>query len=177
MRVRWKPDAGVFARSLKEHGISPSTRVIVSMGEKKNWWDVGKKQEWKSRSTLAKCSCGCQNMRVGTKGFYAQSTRCGDFFAKAANPARKAGSVRIRAGITTGIAVSIRPPPLCDSDRRMSSARSQPPDVISSHLGGLSRAIYARNGGLRRLATVLASWPRQSLPGLVPLSAHPALLD
>ena len=41
--------------------------------------------EPKGRSTLSKWTCGCQNIRVGTKEFYGQCTKeeCGHTFVKA----------------------------------------------------------------------------------------------
>ena len=118
--VHWQPAEGVFARLMEEYGIPPPVQVIVSKGEKKNWWDVGKKKERKGRSTLAKWSCGCQNVRVGTKEFHAQCTRCGNPFAKVESPARKAGLVRARDGIV----VDTRPLPISRADRNRSLARS-----------------------------------------------------
>jgi hypothetical protein len=77
----WRPADGLFEMLMREHGIAPPDYVVVSLGEKRfDWWDLGKEQ--KGRSTLAKWSCGCQNVRVGTKEFYAQCLRCGNIFVK-----------------------------------------------------------------------------------------------
>jgi hypothetical protein len=43
-------------------------------------------QERKGTSTLSKWSCGCQNVRVGTKEFHAQCLKCGNVFVKAGSP-------------------------------------------------------------------------------------------
>lgn len=44
-------------------------------------WFRPKKE--KGRSSLTKWSCGCQNVRVGTKEFHACCTRCGNVFTRA----------------------------------------------------------------------------------------------
>ena len=90
--AHWKAANGAFAQLMAEHGIPRPTQVIVPKEERRNWWDLGKKER-KGGSTLSKWSCGCQNVRVGTKEFHARCTRCGNPFARvekvAANVARK----------------------------------------------------------------------------------------
>lgn len=74
--AHWKPADGAFAQLMAENQIQRPTQVVVPKEERKNWWDLGKKER-KGRSTLSKWSCGCQNVRVGTKEFHARCTRCG----------------------------------------------------------------------------------------------------
>jgi hypothetical protein len=77
----WRPADGLFAMLMKEHGIeTPESPEVPADQKRFDWWDLGKEQ--KGRSTLAKWSCGCQNVRVGTKEFYAQCLRCGNVFTK-----------------------------------------------------------------------------------------------
>ena len=86
--VHWKPADGVFAQLMGEYGIQPPAQAIVPQDEKVNWWDVREKER-KGRSTLSKWSCGCQNMRVGRKEFYARCTICGNLFARVETARRK----------------------------------------------------------------------------------------
>jgi len=66
---------------MAEHQIQRPAQVVVPKEDRKNWWDLGKKER-KGRSTLSKWSCGCQNVRVGTKEFHAQCTICGNLFTR-----------------------------------------------------------------------------------------------
>lgn len=82
--VHWKPADGPFEILMKEHGIERPFEeffAIVDKGEKRNWWEAPGKER-KGRSTLSKWSCGCQNVRVGTREFHAQCTKCENLFVK-----------------------------------------------------------------------------------------------
>ena len=86
--VHWKPADGPFALLMKEHGIERPQQVEVPPEEKRrNWWDMGKKER-RGRSTLSKWTCGCQNVRVGTKEFYAVCLKCGNVFVKVEGKAK-----------------------------------------------------------------------------------------
>src|SRR5687768_11026733 len=70
---------------LKDMGIFPPKEAYNKPEEIKiNWadWLIGDKK--KGKSTLTKWSCGCQNVRVGTKEFHARCTHesCGNVFVK-----------------------------------------------------------------------------------------------
>ncbi|MBC7076709.1 MAG: hypothetical protein H5T92_00110 [Synergistales bacterium] len=82
-----RPADGPFEALLREYGIyKPPEELLVPKVEKVNWWELFKDLadggERKGRSTLTKWSCGCQNVRVGTKEFYARCTRCGELFVR-----------------------------------------------------------------------------------------------
>jgi hypothetical protein len=76
----WKEADGLFEMLMQEHGIVRPASVQVPVGERFNWWEQDK--ERRGKSTLSEWSCGCQNVRVGTKEFYAMCTRCGNPFVK-----------------------------------------------------------------------------------------------
>jgi len=69
---------GVFALLMKEMGIEPPQDVPKAQG-KQDWFEFKPK---KGTSTLTKWSCGCQNVRVGTKEFKAHCDVCGNPFIK-----------------------------------------------------------------------------------------------
>lgn len=71
---------GPFALLMKELGIDPPTEIEQEVEYTVDWFRWGKERE--GRSTLSKWSCGCQNVRVGTKEFHAQCLRCGNVFTK-----------------------------------------------------------------------------------------------
>jgi hypothetical protein len=48
-------------------------------GRPVDWWADPEKRR-RGRSTMRKWSCGCQIVRVGTKEFHAQCTRCRNLF-------------------------------------------------------------------------------------------------
>ena len=101
--AHWKPADGVFAQLMEEYGIGRPAEVVAPQEGRKNWWDIGKSE--KGRSTLAKWSCGCQNVRVGTSEFHAQCTICGNLFVRAETPSFRdacdvEGNVSSRGGIT-----------------------------------------------------------------------------
>ncbi|MBC7255765.1 MAG: SprT-like domain-containing protein [Chloroflexi bacterium] len=84
-----RPADGPFEALLREYGIfKPPEEALAPEEEKFNWWellrdlDYGNGRERRGRSTLSKWSCGCQNVRVGTREFYALCTRCGHAFVK-----------------------------------------------------------------------------------------------
>jgi hypothetical protein len=85
--AHWRPSDGPFALIMKEHGIpEPDYREVPDDKRRLNWWEYLKWLEGEGRrggrSTLAKWSCGCQNVRVGTKEFEARCLRCGNVFRR-----------------------------------------------------------------------------------------------
>lgn len=75
---------GVFAQLMHELGIERPEDVPTA--ENMDWFKalidlLGKGK--KGRSSLSKWSCGCQNVRVGTKTFEAHCDRCGNPFQPA----------------------------------------------------------------------------------------------
>jgi hypothetical protein len=72
---------------LTRHGLErpPVTAdaVLDKRGKPLDWWYAEGKREERGRSTLHKWTCGCQNVRVGAREFYACCTRCGHAFVKA----------------------------------------------------------------------------------------------
>lgn len=75
-----KPADGAFELLMREHGIARPELPPLESEKPVNWWDLGK--ERRGESTLSKWSCGCQNVRVGTKDFQAQCLKCGNVFVK-----------------------------------------------------------------------------------------------
>jgi hypothetical protein len=65
-----------FGILMKELGIERPP-VVPRDNIKIAWFDSG---ERKGKSSLTKWTCGCQNVRVGTKEFYATCDRCGNKF-------------------------------------------------------------------------------------------------
>jgi hypothetical protein len=63
---------------MKELGIPKPDDVPRAEGKR----DYFRPEKEKGRSTLTKWSCGCQNVRVGTKDFDATCNRCGSVFVK-----------------------------------------------------------------------------------------------
>jgi len=89
--VHWKPADGAFAQLMKQSGIArPDLEfsLIVPKHEKRDWW-VSPGKEREGRSTLSKWSCGCQNVRVGTKEFFACCLKCGNIFVRADGAAER----------------------------------------------------------------------------------------
>lgn len=80
------PADGPFAEFLRAYGVEEPVALdgilVDDKGRPLDWWFRPGKER-KGRSTMAKWSCGCQNVRVGTKGFHACCTRCGNAFVKA----------------------------------------------------------------------------------------------
>lgn len=70
-----------FSILMRELGIERPNDVPTD-DRKTDWFWDGKKT--KGRSTLSKWSCGCQNIRVGTKEFYGVCTKpeCGQVFVR-----------------------------------------------------------------------------------------------
>lgn len=66
-----------FAILMEELGISRPEDVPTD-NSRVDWFKFGK--EKKGRSSLTKWTCGCQNVRVGTKEFYATCDKCGNKF-------------------------------------------------------------------------------------------------
>ena len=82
--VHLRPADGPFAELLTAHGIEApvgTAPVLGPRGKPLDWWVEPGSRE-RGRSTLSKWSCGCQNVRVGTKEFFACCTRCGSTFVK-----------------------------------------------------------------------------------------------
>lgn len=73
-----------FAILMHELGIARPKDVPVNeeaiRGRRYDWFEIGKKE--KGRSSLSKWTCGCQNVRIGTKEFFARCTRCGNQFTR-----------------------------------------------------------------------------------------------
>lgn len=74
-----------FAILMHEMGIERPTdipRAEGVRGRRFDWFEIGKKE--RGRSSLTKWSCGCQNVRIGTKEFHARCTNpdCGNEFTR-----------------------------------------------------------------------------------------------
>jgi hypothetical protein len=84
--VHTRPADGPFAAFLKAYAVSQpdygTDTIVDGKGRPLDWWYMPGKKEDQGSSTLRKWSCGCQNVRVGTKEFYASCTRCGHAFVK-----------------------------------------------------------------------------------------------
>jgi hypothetical protein len=102
-----KPADRLFALLMREHGIDEPSYDQIRPEGRGNWWDRRGKER-KGRSTLAKWTCGCQNVRVGTKEFHACCLKCGNVFARVdnetkneqAHPASAAGHQATSSGGT-----------------------------------------------------------------------------
>ena len=83
--VHLKPADGVFAEFLKAYAVPEPPPLkgtkLSPKGKPLDWW-VNPRERRKGRSTLAKWTCGCQNVRVGTREFHAQCLRCGSVFER-----------------------------------------------------------------------------------------------
>ena len=55
---------------------------LTPKGKPMDWW-ANPRERARGRSTLAKWSCGCQNVRVGTREFQACCLKCGNVFQRA----------------------------------------------------------------------------------------------
>ena len=75
-----KPADGIFELLMREHGIERPQWQEEEGAKPLDWWSSGK--ERRGSSTLSKWSCGCQNVRVGTKEFHAQCLNCGNVFVR-----------------------------------------------------------------------------------------------
>ncbi|MGI6379312.1 MAG: SprT-like domain-containing protein [Anaerolineae bacterium] len=89
--VHVRPADGPFAAFLKAYDVPQPAHgaetIVDAKGRPLDWWYLPGNRESRGRSTLNKWSCGCQNVRVGTKEFHACCTRCGHAFIKVeANP-------------------------------------------------------------------------------------------
>jgi len=86
--VHLRPAEGAFAAFLKAYGVEKPAEVPDlnrdPRGKPLDWWVRPEDRERRGSSTLSKWSCGCQNVRVGTREFYACCTRCGHAFIKVA---------------------------------------------------------------------------------------------
>jgi hypothetical protein len=71
-----KPADGVLVLLMREHGIARSESEPIESGKPVKWWDLS--NERRAQSPLSKWSCGCQNIRVGTREFCAQCLRSGN---------------------------------------------------------------------------------------------------
>ena len=84
--VHLRPADGLFAEFLKAYAVKEppvgSEIILDGKGKPLDWWTRDGGRERRGSSTLTKWSCGCQNVRVGTKEFYASCTRCGHAFGK-----------------------------------------------------------------------------------------------
>jgi hypothetical protein len=92
--VHLRPADGLFAEFLKAYGVKEppvgSEIILDGKGKPLDWWTRDGGRERRGNSTLTKWSCGCQNVRVGTREFYACCTRCGHAFIKVETPSRVA---------------------------------------------------------------------------------------
>ena len=84
--VHLRPADGAFAELLIAYGLErpaeTSDVLLGPRGKPLDWWFEPGGPERRGHSTLTKWSCGCQNVRVGTKEFHACCTRCGHAFVK-----------------------------------------------------------------------------------------------
>ena len=91
--VHTRPADGPFAEFLRAYGVEEPSPLIETIlddkGRPRDWW-IKPGEERRGSSTLTKWSCGCQNVRVGTKAFYASCTRCGQPFVKVEAASRAA---------------------------------------------------------------------------------------
>jgi hypothetical protein len=75
-----------FSILMREWGIERPADVPSAIdwtrtgGIRIDWFKAGK--ETRGKSSLTKWSCGCQNVRVGTKEFFASCTRCKNEFVR-----------------------------------------------------------------------------------------------
>ena len=108
--VHLKPADGAFAEFLRAYGVPEPEPVkgvkLNPKGKPLDWW-ADPRERRKGRSTLAKWTCGCQNVRVGTKEFHAQFLRCGNEFRKVngqdeAEPGQADGLPTQRSGWSQG---------------------------------------------------------------------------
>jgi hypothetical protein len=81
--VHLRPADGLFAQFLRVYGVpepepEPEPKTTPK-GRPVDWWADPEKRR-RGRSTMRKWSCGCQTVRVGTKEFHAQCTRCRNLF-------------------------------------------------------------------------------------------------
>ena len=84
-----RPAEGAFAEFLKAYGVpepAPIMRTKLSPKSKPMDWWADPTERRRGRSTLAKWSCGCQNVRVGTKSFEACCLKCGKVFRRVDPP-------------------------------------------------------------------------------------------
>ncbi len=81
--VHLRPADGLFAEFLKAYGIPEPPPLaepkLSPKGRPLDWWANPEGRE-RGRSTLSKWTCGCQNVRVGTRDFQACCLKCGNVF-------------------------------------------------------------------------------------------------
>jgi len=103
--VHLRPADGPFAEFLKAYGVeAPVTKgeiVLDGKGKPLDWWRRDLGRERRGRSTLSKWSCGCQNVRVGTKDFFACCTRCGHAFVRVDGTSRVGMSAEVVSKVET----------------------------------------------------------------------------
>jgi hypothetical protein len=75
---------GLFEQLMKELGIPRPSDIPKADNPRADWFRPDK---GRGRSTLSKWTCGCQNVRVGTKEFHARCTHeeCGNVFVQVDN--------------------------------------------------------------------------------------------
>jgi hypothetical protein len=121
--VHTRPASGAFAEFVRAYGVEEpqgsGDLILDTKGRPLDWWFPGNDRERRGHSTLTKWSCGCQNVRVGTKEFHACCTRCGHAFVKIeASP---------RAVISQGQLPELPPGEVATvPDRRQVNASGQP---------------------------------------------------
>ena len=80
-----RPAEGAFAEFLRAYSVPEPPPItapkLTPKGKHLDWW-ADRRERPRGRSTLAKWSCGCQNVRVGTKAFEACCLRCGNAFRR-----------------------------------------------------------------------------------------------
>jgi hypothetical protein len=81
-----RPADGVIREFMKELGIHPAEDAAKAPADPDmdwfRWLIKYWRQKRRGKSTLTKWTCGCQNIRVGTKEFHGQCTKpeCGNVF-------------------------------------------------------------------------------------------------
>lgn len=85
--IHLTPADGKFAEFVKAYGVPEPSPIkgtkLSPKGRPLDWWTKPEgKDRKRGRSTLAKWSCGCQNVRVGTKEFQACCLKCGNIFKR-----------------------------------------------------------------------------------------------
>ena len=99
-----RPAEGAFAEFLRAYRVPEPPPLagpkLTPKGKPLDWW-ANPRERPRGRSTLAKWSCGCQNVRVGTKAFEACCLKCGNVFRRV-DPSPEAAAPTVQADRTNG---------------------------------------------------------------------------